>query len=187
MARDTGNQIDVIYTWPINYLVPPREMENISRGPTQRVHISTRDETGLVCLPWSALSAGAYTATLQTMKGGGRAPPPSPAWANFTLMMEFTPESSRCHSVYSVVPPSGILSLSAQRRRCRKAQWQDYRVQEYRVSSFKCNVLRESLSVDSQNIPCATLVKRRGSWVISVYLWFHPLPILSPSSLHALA
>jgi hypothetical protein len=36
--------------------------------------------------------------------------------------------------------------------------------------SFKCNVLRESLSVDSQIIPCATL-KRRGSWVISVYLW----------------
>jgi hypothetical protein len=36
--------------------------------------------------------------------------------------------------------------------------------------SFKCNVLRESLSVDSQNIPCATL-KRRGVWVISVYLW----------------
>jgi hypothetical protein len=32
---------------------------------------------------------------------------------------------------------------------------------------FYCNVLRESLSVDSQNIPCAPL-KRRGSWVISV-------------------
>jgi hypothetical protein len=29
-------------------------------------------------------------------------PPPSPAWANFTLMMECTPESSRCYSVYSV-------------------------------------------------------------------------------------
>jgi hypothetical protein len=36
--------------------------------------------------------------------------------------------------------------------------------------SFKCNVLRESHSVDSQNIPCATLNKR-GSWVISVNLW----------------
>ncbi len=47
----------------------------------------------------------------------------------------------------------------------------DYRVQEYRLPSppsFKCNVLRESLSVDSQNIPCATL-KRRGSWVIFIY------------------
>jgi hypothetical protein len=32
--------------------------------------------------------------------------------------------------------------------------------------SFKRNVLRESLSEDSQNISCATL-KRRGSWVIS--------------------
>jgi hypothetical protein len=71
------------------------------------------------------------------------------------------------------VPPSGILSPSAQRRRCRTSQLQDYRLQEYRLPSppsFKCNVLRESLSVDSQNIPCATL-KRRGSWVISVYLW----------------
>jgi hypothetical protein len=40
--------------------------------------------------------------------------------------------------------------------------------------SFKCNVLRKSHSVDSQNISCATL-KRRGSWVISVYLWALPL------------
>jgi hypothetical protein len=41
---------------------------------------------------------------------------------------------------------------------------QDYRVQEYRLPSppsIKCNVLRESLSEDSQNIPCATL-KRIG-------------------------
>ncbi len=47
------------------------------------------------------------------------------------------------------------------------------RLQEYRLPSlpsFKCNVLREILSVDNKNIPCATL-KRRGSWVISVYLW----------------
>ncbi len=34
---------------------------------------------------------------------------------------------------------------------------------------LNCNVLRESLSVDSQSIPYAAL-KRRGSWVISVYL-----------------
>jgi hypothetical protein len=41
-------------------------------------------------------------------------PPPSPAWANFTLMTECTPESSRCYSVYSVVPDKechGFLSL----------------------------------------------------------------------------
>jgi hypothetical protein len=30
-------------------------------------------------------------------------PPPSPARANFTLMMECTPENSGCYSVYSVV------------------------------------------------------------------------------------
>jgi hypothetical protein len=34
-------------------------------------------------------------------------------------------------------------------------------------SPLKCNVLRESLSMDNKNIPCATL-KRRGSRVISV-------------------
>ncbi len=34
---------------------------------------------------------------------------------------------------------------------------------------IKCNVLHDSLSVDSQNIPIAIL-KGRGSWVISVHL-----------------
>ncbi len=58
-----------------------------------------------------ALSAGAYTATLYVHDGkyseGGRAPPLSPAWANFSIMKEFTPESVRCHSVhvYSVLLP----------------------------------------------------------------------------------
>ncbi len=54
----------------------------------------------------SAHSAGAYTATLLVMlnvkRGGGRAPPPSPARANFTLITEYTPESSGCNSVYSM-------------------------------------------------------------------------------------
>jgi len=36
------------------------------------------------------------------VKGGGSALPPSTAWAVFTLMMECTPESGHCHSVYSV-------------------------------------------------------------------------------------
>jgi hypothetical protein len=55
----------------------------------------------------SAHSAGAYTATLlvmvNVMNGVGMHPPPSPAWANFTLIIECTPESSSCYSVYSVV------------------------------------------------------------------------------------
>ncbi len=58
----------------------------------------------------SAHSAGTYTATLlvmvNVMKGSVRLdvhPPPLPAWANFTFMMECTPESSRCYTVYSVV------------------------------------------------------------------------------------
>jgi hypothetical protein len=39
---------------------------------------------------------------VNVIKGDGRAPPPSPARANFTLMTECTPESSGCNSVYSV-------------------------------------------------------------------------------------
>ncbi len=62
----------------------------------------------------SALSAGAYTTTLYLMvdrvKRGGRAPPPSPGWANFSIIMECTPESSiadphwfQCGSGYGLV------------------------------------------------------------------------------------
>ncbi len=58
----------------------------------------------------SAHSAGAYTATwlvmVNVVKGVGVHPPPSPAWANFTLMMECTSESSRYYSVYSVDVPA---------------------------------------------------------------------------------
>ncbi len=67
-----------------------------------RVPIFTRDETGAVYLP-TQLECTVYTATLLVMvKGVGVYHPPSPAWANFTLMMECTPESSRCYSVNSV-------------------------------------------------------------------------------------
>jgi hypothetical protein len=58
-------------------------------------------------------SAGAYmyTATLlvmvNVMKGGGRACTPSPAWANFTLMMNCTSERRRYYSVYSVIHTLG--------------------------------------------------------------------------------
>ncbi len=37
------------------------------------------------------------------VKGAGRAPPHPQAWADFTFMMECTPESGHCHSVHSVV------------------------------------------------------------------------------------
>ncbi len=49
------------------------------------------------------------------VKGGGRAPPPppSPGWANFSIMMECTPESSgHCHSVYSVGRKANVFSLA---------------------------------------------------------------------------
>jgi hypothetical protein len=51
----------------------------------------------------SALSAGVYTTTKLVMvdrvKGGGREPTPSPGWAEFTIMMECTPESGHCQSI----------------------------------------------------------------------------------------
>jgi hypothetical protein len=53
----------------------------------------------------SALSTGAYTATWYLMvnrvKGGWACtpPPPSPARANFSIMMACTPESGGCHSL----------------------------------------------------------------------------------------
>jgi len=38
-------------------------------------------------------------------------PPPSPVQANFTLMIECTPESSRCYSVYSVLQTPPLLII----------------------------------------------------------------------------
>ncbi len=62
------------------------------------------------------------------------------------------------------VPPSGILHYP---HRGVDEGHHSCKTTEHKITdsppppSFKCNVLRESLSVDSQNIPCATL-KRRG-------------------------
>ncbi len=52
-----------------------------------------------MCVP--ALLAGAYTTTFLVMVDrvkGERHPHPT-GWADFTLMMECTPESGLCHSV----------------------------------------------------------------------------------------
>jgi hypothetical protein len=52
----------------------------------------------VLCTMWpsiSAHSAGAYIATLWE----GVYPAPSSAWANFSIMIECTPESGCCHSV----------------------------------------------------------------------------------------
>jgi hypothetical protein len=63
---------------------------------------------------------------------GGRAPPrppPSPGWADFTIMMECTPEIGHCHSVYSVVlPVISLLLTNTVSRRCELAysyNWRD--------------------------------------------------------------
>ncbi len=67
----------------------------------------------------SALSAGAYTATLYVMvdivRGGGHAPTPHPhqGWADFSIMMECTPESGYCESsVYNVLVSNSLLRIS---------------------------------------------------------------------------
>jgi hypothetical protein len=61
---------------------------------------------------------------VNVMKGGGRAPPPSPAWANFTLMMEYTPESSRYCSVYfEVFKDIYFLDPSSSRDKARLSAW----------------------------------------------------------------
>jgi hypothetical protein len=55
----------------------------------------------------SALSAGVYTTTLYMLvrysERGWACTPHPEARADLTLMMECTPESGHCHSVYSVV------------------------------------------------------------------------------------
>ncbi len=67
-----------------------------------RVPIGVEKKNG-ECI--SALSDGAYTTTLLVMvdrvkSGKGVHPPPSPGWADFTIMMECTtPESGHCHSL----------------------------------------------------------------------------------------
>jgi hypothetical protein len=84
------------------------------RGRKHRVHILVDMKPGqCICpLSWSVR----YTATLLVMvivvKVGGRAPPHLTSQANFTLMMECTPESGRYYSVYSVVENTNILTVS---------------------------------------------------------------------------
>jgi hypothetical protein len=99
--KDTGSRIRIrntdIYTWVLVSNLP-REMENISRGPT---------------------------------------------FGDF-------------------------VTLSAQRRRCRTSQLQDYRLTS--PPSFKFNVLRESLSVDSQNIPRRTTKEKGVVGNLCIYL-----------------
>jgi hypothetical protein len=67
-------------------------------SPTEYIQGKSRNRVSV-----SAHSAGAYTTTLyvmvDTVKGGGSTPQPSPDWANFSIMMECTPESGHCHSV----------------------------------------------------------------------------------------
>jgi hypothetical protein len=69
---------------------------------TPRVHIFTRDETGLVYLPTQLSVHCNFTGDSKcSERGWGMHPPPAPAWANFTLMIECTQESCRYSVVYT--------------------------------------------------------------------------------------
>ncbi len=87
-------------------LVHPRLLSEVTSDVQSTEYISLQEmkQGQRMCI---CHSAGPYTATLLVMvnviKGGGCAPPPSPAQVNSTLMTECTPESRRYYSVYSVV------------------------------------------------------------------------------------
>ncbi len=132
-------------------------------------------------------------------RGTFRCPPPAPPWwsgyrppetktgCNFDswlLSLRTYSQDENKEFVYLVLtremgnlsrgPTFGdfvTIRIEASMQDITVARLRSTRVQTPLPPSFKCNVLRESLSVDSQNIPCGTL-KRRGSWVISIYLWF---------------
>jgi hypothetical protein len=75
---------------------------------THRVHIFTRDATGLVYLPTQMDRTLHLTGDGKCSEiGWASTQPSSPAWANITLMIECTPERDCCYSVYSVIshPP----------------------------------------------------------------------------------
>ncbi len=77
----------------------------------------------------SALSTTLYV-MVDRVKGGGRAPQPTPGWADFTIMRESTPETGHCHSVCTLWfyrTKSVIISVlfrshfnAPYRRACRK-------------------------------------------------------------------
>jgi hypothetical protein len=88
-----------------------------------RVLIGVEDKKGeCICpLSWSVHHNPTLLVMVDRVKGGWRAaahPLPSPGWADFTLMMECTPESGRghchCHSVYSV--PLHLCTLCVSQR-----------------------------------------------------------------------
>ncbi len=120
-------------------------------------------------------------------------PPTPPPWAATLLPGGLRPSAAQCLATRGSPAPSRLppdpLSLPPERWIsggptfgvfCHYSHRGDvtvairyYRVQVLSPPSFKCDVLRESRSVDRQNIPFATL-KRRVSWVISVYLCLPP-------------
>jgi hypothetical protein len=72
-------------------------------GFNHRVHILVKMKQGQCICPLSWSVQCNFTGDGNSSeRGWGRAPPPSPDRANFTLITECTPESSGCYSVYTV-------------------------------------------------------------------------------------
>ncbi len=76
----------------------------LGKGSTHRVHTGVEQKQGeCICpLSWS-VHHNFVRDGRHSKRGWSCTPPPSPAWADFSIMMECKPESGHCHSVYSVV------------------------------------------------------------------------------------
>ncbi len=88
---------------------PFRERVPATHGlTTEYIFLLEMKQGQCICqLSWSVHCN--FTGDGKCSKGVGVHPPPSPAWANFTLMIECTPESDCCYSVYPVGPTTEIV------------------------------------------------------------------------------
>jgi hypothetical protein len=66
-----------------------------------RVHLGVEWKQGeCICpLNWSVHHSFVSDGRYSIVEGGGRASPPTTGWANFSIMMECTPERGTCYSV----------------------------------------------------------------------------------------
>jgi hypothetical protein len=65
--------------------------------------LNQRVEKGRVYLPSQLERTPQVCIIVDIVKGGGACTPPFPAWADFSIMINCSPESGRCHSVYSAL------------------------------------------------------------------------------------
>jgi hypothetical protein len=151
--RYTGRQAERLED-SISMELVARQKKNLMYGQTRyrywkgrikwlRLSLTEYQFAGGVWLGWAAWQAGRWRGRQHILEGSRE--------------MENVIRGSTFGDFVTIVRKGLMQNVTV-------ARLQSTRVQNplYLPYSFKCNVLRESLSVDSQNIPCATL-KRRGS------------------------